>query len=313
VSEPEEILYVEELRVRFGGRAALDGVSMRVPKGAITGLVGPNGAGKTTLIRVLATALLPTSGRVLIAGFDPAREPLAVRRSIGYLPDFMGLYQDMRVVEYLGFFADAYGLDREARRAFVARALRLARLEDRAEAFIEELSLGMRSRVAFARTLAGDPSLLLLDEPLSGLDPFAKADFVEVLKQLRAEGKSVLISSHQLADLERLCDTVVFMDRGRAIEEDGLADASRRAAYELGLSGVDDRFAERLSALPCLARVTSIADVRDAFSVELAEETTPPAALRAIVLAGFDVAWWRPLEASLETRLRRAVGREEGR
>jgi ABC-2 type transport system ATP-binding protein len=312
VSAPNDIVVAEGLRVVFGKSAALDGLTLRVPRGIITGLVGPNGAGKTTLLRVLATALAPSAGSVFVAGFDPARQPREVRRRVGYLPDFMGLYQDMRVDEYLGFFADAYGLGAARRRAFVERALKLAKLEGRAQAFIEELSLGMRSRVAFARALAGDPELLLLDEPLSGLDPFAKADFVDTLRALRAEGRTVLISSHQLDDLERLCDGVVFMDRGRAVE-DAPRGGDRPVAYELELCSADPAIAERLAAVPGLSRVEPHPARSGAFAVELSSGTAPPAALRAIVLAGLDVASWRPHEASLEERLRRAVEEEGSR
>jgi len=310
VSEREDIVRADELCVRFGSRTALDRLTMRVPQGAIIGLVGPNGAGKTTLLRVLATALVPSSGSALVAGFDPVRRPREVRRRVGYLPDFMGLYQDMRVDEYLRFFADAYGLDAEKRRAYVDRALRMTGLADRAGSFIEELSLGMRSRVAFARALAGDPELLLLDEPLSGLDPFARTDFIETLRGLCAEGKSVLVSSHQLADLERACDSVVLMDRGRVVET-GQQEPDRGALYELVASGAGGDTAERLRAIAGVARAEALPRRADAFEVELAAGTEPPAALRAIVLAGADVSVWKPRETSLEDRLRRAV-EEEG-
>jgi len=310
VNGREEIVRADGLCVRFGSRMALDGLTMRVPRGAIVGLVGPNGAGKTTLLRVLATALVPSSGSAIVAGFDPVRRPREVRRRVGYLPDFMGLYQDMRVDEYLRFFADAYGLDAERRRAYVDRALRMTGLADRAGSFIEELSLGMRSRVAFARALAGDPELLLLDEPLSGLDPFARTDFIETLRGLGAEGKSVLVSSHQLADLERACDGVILMDRGRAVET-GTAEADRGARYELVASGAGDGAAERLRAIEGVARVEALPRRADTFEVELAPGAEPADALRAIVLSGVGVSVWKPRESSLEDRLRRAVDKGE--
>jgi ABC-2 type transport system ATP-binding protein len=307
VSGREEIVRTNGLCVRFGNRVALDGVTMRAARGAIVGLVGPNGAGKTTLLRVLATALVPSAGSALVAGFDPARRPREVRRRVGYLPDFMGLYQDMRVDEYLGFFADAYGLDAGRRRAFIARALEMTGLEDRAGAFIDELSLGMRSRVAFARALAGDPELLLLDEPLSGLDPFAKSDFVATLRKLRDQGTSALVSSHQLADLERLCDDVVLMDRGRVVGA-GLAEVDRRPRYVIALAAAES--ADGLRSLACVARVEALPGRPGAFEVELTEGAAPAAALREIVLAGLDVAVWKPRETNLEDRLRRAVEEE---
>jgi ABC-2 type transport system ATP-binding protein len=307
VSGGEGIVRTEGLGVRFGGQAALDSVTVSVPRGVITGLVGPNGAGKTTLLRVLATALVPSSGRALVAGYDPVRRPSEVRRRIGYLPDFMGLYQDMRVDEYLGFFAAAYGLDDGRRRAFVDRALALTGLATRAGSFIDELSLGMRAKVAFVRTLAGDPELLLLDEPLSGLDPFARADLVETLRGLRAEGKSVLISSHQLGDLERLCDGAVFMDRGRIV--DGGSAEPDRPRYELVLAG--GGAAGRLAGIRGVAQAGELAGRAGAFELALEGGVEPAAVLREIVAAGLDVVVWKPCARSFEHRLRMAVEKEK--
>ncbi|HUT76288.1 MAG TPA: ABC transporter ATP-binding protein, partial [Polyangia bacterium] len=243
-----------------------------------------------------------------VAGFDAVREPREVRRRVGYLPDFMGLYHDMRIDEYLGFFADANGLDARRRRSFIERALRMTGLADRAGSFIEELSLGMRGRIAFARALAGDPELLILDEPLFGLDPFARTGFVETLRELRSGGTSALISSHQLADLERLCDDVVFMDRGRVVAP-AAEEGGPGAVYEVGLAGCGPEAAAALRLLPGVARAERAA--AGGVVIELEQGAWAPDVLRAIVGAGFDVEFFRPRVTSLEERLRRAVDEEE--
>jgi len=298
---------VVDLTVRFGATTALDRVAFDLAPGEVVGLVGPNGAGKTTLLRVLATLLAPSGGRAEVMGFDVARRPVEVRRRIGYLPDFAGLYQDMRVVEYLRFFAAANGLDRAAGARFVERALRTSQLAERADDFIEQLSRGMRGKLAFAATLAGDPPLLLLDEPLSGLDPLARGSMRDTLAGLRGERRTVLVSSHMLSDLELLCDRVLLIDRGRLVEEPAGEDAGP-VSYELALVGAD---------ADADARVAAIEDVLSAtpgtrpgsLAILVSSAGAAPGVLRAIVALGLNVALWKPAGASLEDRFRRAVDR----
>jgi ABC-2 type transport system ATP-binding protein len=296
-----------DVTVRFGSFTALDRVSFDVMPGEAVGLVGPNGAGKTTLLRVLATLLRPDGGRAEVAGHDVARQPRPVRHAIGYLPDFVGLYQDMRVVEYLRFFGDANGLGREAREEFVERALRMSGLADRAGDFIDQLSRGMRGKLAFVGVLAGDPPLLLLDEPLSGLDPLARTALRETLVGLRERDRSILISSHMLADLERFCDRILFIDRGQLVDEP-TADPAALRQYQLVLAAADPADAERLRGIDGVQNVDVSTGGADAGLVlELAEDATAPAVLAAIVAGGFQVELWAPLGRSLEDRFRRAV------
>ncbi|MBW2277658.1 MAG: ABC transporter ATP-binding protein, partial [Deltaproteobacteria bacterium] len=280
---------VVDLTVRFGSTSALDRVAFDLTAGEIVGLVGPNGAGKTTLLRVLATLLLPSSGRAEVLGFDVAHRPLEVRRRIGYLPDFAGLYQDMRVTEYLRFFADANGLDRASRARFVERALVTSQLEDRAGDFIDQLSRGMRGKLAFAATLAGDPPLLLLDEPLSGLDPLARGALRDNLSGLRDEHRTILISSHMLSDLELLCDRVLLIDRGRLIEE-----ASEEAiGYELELAKADDDPTARLAGIDSVLSVTP-GSRPGVLRLEIEAATAAPSVMAAVVALGPEVRAWKP-------------------
>jgi ABC-2 type transport system ATP-binding protein len=306
-SRREAVAGAVDLTMRFGSTTALDRVAFDLSAGEVVGLVGPNGAGKTTLLRVLATLLVPSAGRAEVLGFDVVRRPLEVRRRIGFLPDFAGLYQDMRVTEYLRFFADANGLDREHRTRFVEQALRTSQLEERAADFIEQLSRGMRSKLAFAATLAGDPPLLLLDEPLSGLDPLARGALRDTLSGLRDDRRAILISSHMLSDLELLCDRVLLIDRGRLVEEAG-DEPDRIATYELELAAVDDVAIEQLEGIVevvSAARSTRPGTV----TLDIEPASAAPEVLRAIVALGLEVLAWKPSGASLEDRFRRAVDR----
>lgn len=314
MSSPAEIPIVaaQSLSVRFGSLQALDHVSLTVPRGSITGLVGPNGAGKTTLIKILASLLLPGSGSATVGGFDVVRQAASVRRMIGYLPDFVGIYQDMKVVEYLRFFSDAHGLDRKARDAFIKRALELSGLGDRSESFIEELSRGMQSRLAFVRALAGSPELLLLDEPLSNLDPVARTDILAIIAKMREEDTSVLISSHILSDLEKICDRVVFILSGRVIREEG-GEQAGGATYELKMAVGSDEAGAKLAGLEGIESADCVEGVENRFVLKLAAGNDPAEILRAIVEAGFAVLEWKPVVLSLEQRLVAAVKEDGGK
>ena len=222
------MIEIEELRKSYNGRPALDGFSLLVEEGELFGLVGPNGAGKTTLIKILSTLLPADGGRARIAGHDVAAEPRAVRPLVGYLSDVPGLYQDMRVSEFLEFFADAFRLPRGRKRPAVERALERAGLIERRSAFVEELSLGLKQRLLLAKTLLHEPRVLLLDEPATGLDPLARIDLRGQLKTLNREGGTILISSHILSDLEDICSRVALIAAGR-----NAADAEGRSVLTL--------------------------------------------------------------------------------
>jgi ABC-2 type transport system ATP-binding protein len=185
----------------------------------LVGLVGPNGAGKTTLIKILATLLPADSGSVRVSGHDVSLDAAYVRTSLGYLPDVGGIYQDMRIGEFLEFFADAFRLKDPKRTAAIERALERAGLADRREDFVEHLSLGWKQRLLLSKILLHEPRLLLLDEPATGLDPLARIQLREQLKRLHAEGVAILISSHILSDLEDICTRIVFIAEGKNVHE----------------------------------------------------------------------------------------------
>ena len=195
---------VEGLTKRYGDLFAVRDLDLSVPRGAIFGLIGPNGAGKSTTFLVLASLLTPTAGRVRVAGHDPVENPRAVRAILGYMPDVMGVYDNLRVDEYLEFFAGAYRLPRSSWPGLIDGLLELVDLAGKRRAMVDSLSRGMKQRLSLARALVHDPEVLVLDEPASGLDPRARVELRELLVQLRDMGKTVVISSHILAELEEM-------------------------------------------------------------------------------------------------------------
>lgn len=193
---------------------AVNDLSFSIDKGDIFGFIGPNGAGKTTTIKILATLLKPTQGYALVCGYNVLTQADDVKRVMGYMPDNFGVYDDMRVWEYLDFFAAAYKIEKTRRTQIIDDVLELTDLTEKKKAFVESLSKGMKQRLCLAKTLVHDPQVLLLDEPASGLDPRARIELRELLKELRNMGKTILISSHILTELEDFCTKVGIMEKG---------------------------------------------------------------------------------------------------
>ena len=201
----------------YGNMTALDRLDLTVNKGDLFGFIGSNGAGKTTTLRILATFLAPSAGTAQILGRDVLREADAVRHVIGYMPDFFGVYTDMEVTEYLDFFGACYKSPTAQREKTVNDVLELVGLTDKKGALIGALSRGMQQRLGLARVLIHDPQLLLLDEPASGLDPRARIEMMAILQELQRLGKTIIISSHILSELQTLCNRVAIIEKGRLI------------------------------------------------------------------------------------------------
>jgi ABC-2 type transport system ATP-binding protein len=212
-------IWTRDLTKRYGDVVAVDQLSLDVAPGTVFGLIGPNGAGKTTTFAMLASLLKPTSGDLRVLGIDPRKDPYALRPRLGYVPDVLGLYDSTRVEEYLRFFASAYDLPRKAWKGEIDRVLELADLADRRRSMVNALSRGMKQRLSLGRALLHDPDLLILDEPASGLDPRARVELRQLLERLRSQGKTIVISSHILAELEDLCDEVAILQRGRLLAD----------------------------------------------------------------------------------------------
>ncbi len=211
------MLEVNNLWKVYGNLTAVRGVSFTLKPGDIFGFIGSNGAGKTTTIRMIATLLEPTEGTASINGCDVRRDPMGVRRNIGYMPDFFGLYDDVKVWEYLDFFATIYGVASNQRKKVIDNVLELTDLTVKRDAFVQSLSRGMQQRLCLARCLVHDPALLLLDEPASGLDPRARAELKELIAELGRMGKIVIVSSHILPELADFCNTVGIIERGQML------------------------------------------------------------------------------------------------
>jgi ABC-2 type transport system ATP-binding protein len=222
------IIETRGLVKRYDRTLAVGGVDLAIEQGEIFGLVGPNGAGKTTMLKMLATLLEPTAGDARIAGESVRRNPQAVRRVLGYMPDAFGVYDDMKVWEYLDFFGRCYGLGPAQRRRVIGDLLELVDLAAKRDAYVLSLSRGMQQRLCLAHALVHDPSVLLLDEPASGLDPRARVELRELLRELRTLGKTIVISSHILPELEELCTSVAIVDRGKVLASGTISEIGQR-------------------------------------------------------------------------------------
>jgi ABC-2 type transport system ATP-binding protein len=213
------IIETKNLTKRYGKLIAVNDLSLTVEQGAIYGFVGPNGAGKTTTMRILTSLLRPTSGDARVAGYSVLKEPRQVRRLIGYMPDFFGVYDDMTVWEYLDFFAACYEIPEATRAQLVADLLELVDLGHRRNDMVDSLSRGMKQRLCLARTLAHDPQVLILDEPASGLDPRARVEIRELLKELSRLGKTIFFSTHILSDVNEICSHVGIVEAGKLVTQ----------------------------------------------------------------------------------------------
>ena len=213
------MIETDGLAKNYGSFLALRGIDLRVESGDIYGFIGPNGAGKTTTIRILTTLMEPTSGTATVCGLDVRDNKALIRGMIGYMPDSFGVYQDMTVVEYLHFFAAAYGIPHRERASLVGGLLELTDLSYKSGALIDNLSRGMHQRLALARTLVHDPEVLILDEPASGLDPRARVEIREILRELRSMGKTILLSSHILSELEEVCTRIGIIEQGELVTQ----------------------------------------------------------------------------------------------
>ncbi|MEO8288982.1 MAG: ABC transporter ATP-binding protein [Chloroflexota bacterium] len=220
----EPIVETYDLTKRYNDFVALHELNMTIERGSIHGFIGPNGAGKTTTMRILSTLLEPTDGEAWVAGYPVTEAPMEVRKRIGYMPDFFGVYDNMKVWEYLDFFAAAYKVPVEKRQAMIGDLLALVDLSAKRNAFVEELSRGMKQRLCLARTLVHEPDLLILDEPASGLDPHARIELRELLKELRSLGKTILVSSHILTELAEMCTHVAIIERGKLLISGAVTD-----------------------------------------------------------------------------------------
>jgi ABC-2 type transport system ATP-binding protein len=239
------------LTKHFNGLTAVDNLDLRIEPGTLYGFIGPNGAGKTTTLRLLAGLLEPTAGDIRLAGQDVRRNPETARWLVGYMPDFFGVYEDMMVWEYLDFFGRCYNLPADRRARLVDELLALVDLDGKRDDYVETLSRGMRQRLCLAHTLVHDPEILLLDEPASGLDPRARVEIRELLRELQRMGKTIIVSSHILSELAEMCDQVGIIERGRLLISGSMDEVRRHLHHEktIRLTVISDVEAARAALL----------------------------------------------------------------
>jgi ABC-2 type transport system ATP-binding protein len=264
---------VDNLWVKYGKTVAVQGLSFSIPKGDVFGFIGPNGAGKTTTIKVLSTLLMPAMGTVKVADINVVREPQKVRRLIGYMPDFFGVYDELSVNEYLHFFAAAYRLPGDERVSVVGDVLALTDLTEKRHEPVDSLSRGMKQRLGVARVLLHDPDLLLLDEPASGLDPRARIEMRELLKELARMGKTILVSSHILHELAQVCTSIGIVEAGKMVAVGSLEEIYRslglRRIVHTRITNLSDELYRRIGEI---RGVSSLEQQVDRISIKLDED-----------------------------------------
>ncbi len=240
------MLHVRDLRVDYDNYCAVKHLSFEIGEGHVFGLIGPNGAGKTTTMRSIIGLLEPTYGEIIVNGIDIRENPQETARLMGFMPDFPPMYDDLAVWEFLDLWAASYYVPRSHRPDIVEKYLHLVGLWEKRDAFIPQLSRGMRQRVMLAKTLIPDPQILMLDEPASGMDPHARADLKKILRGLSARGKSVLVSSHILSEMSEFCTAVGIMEKGRMIVTGTVEEVSRKV---MGIAVLQVEILDRSEAL----------------------------------------------------------------
>jgi ABC-2 type transport system ATP-binding protein len=302
-ADREPVVSIRGVTKRFGATLAVADLNLEVFPGDLFGFIGPNGAGKTTTLKLIATLLRPDRGKITVQGRHGDTEGRAVRRLIGYMPDFLGVYQGLTVEEYLDFFGATYRISIKKRGKLIDDLLALTDLGEKRSTLVTSLSRGMQQRLGLARALIHDPAVLLLDEPASGLDPRARVEIRELLKELARMGKTIIISSHILSDLEDLCNRIAIIEQGRLLYSGGLAEALRQlqggAVFEVELGSDHARAADLLRGLEDVESV--VLDGGGALRVVLKAGARDTGFLAArLVGAGFTLLSLARREARLE-------------
>jgi ABC-2 type transport system ATP-binding protein len=299
------MIKTENLTKIYGSLRAINGLTLQLAEGDLFGFIGPNGSGKTTTMRILATLLQPTWGEAYVGGYSIYTHPKEIRRIVGFMPDFFGVYDDMKVIEYLEFFAAAYRIRGPKRRKVCEDVLALVDLGYKRDALVTSLSRGMTQRLGLARVLLHDPQVLLLDEPASGLDPRARIEIRQLLKQLGRLGKTIMVSSHILPELADICNKVGIIERGELLVSTDVADVMRRvrqqAVLQVGLAETSalDAAARLLAEQPIVEQV----DTRDGrLVVTLKPGTTDYSELATtLISAGHRLTLFKEEDLNLET------------
>jgi ABC-2 type transport system ATP-binding protein len=302
------MIVAENLRKTYGTLVAVEGINLELNPGDIFGFIGPNGAGKTTTIKMLATLIQPTSGRATVNGIDVVKFPREVRPHIGYMPDAFGVYDDIKVWEYLDFFCAAYDPPRESRPDIIERVLTVTDLMEKRDAFVQTLSRGMQQRLCLAKCLVHNPQVLLLDEPASGLDPRARIDIKRLIARLGAMGKTVIVSSHILPELADFCNKIGIMERGKLLVSGDVETIVRelQPSRQLVIATRDDeaaflRLRDTLRDDPNVEKVTLDEDTPFTFRVAFKGDMAVQAdLLKQLILDGHPICSFAETAMDLE-------------
>jgi len=284
-TSPDVVIAARDLTRRYGKSTVVDAINFNIAKGEVFGLLGPNGAGKTTTILMMLGLTEISSGRVSVLGCDPARAPLQVKRRVGYLPDAVGFYDHLTAVENLAYAAKLMGLSMAERSQRIVAALSRVRLTDVANQRVATFSRGMRQRLGLAEIIVKRAEIAILDEPTSGLDPQATLEFLDLIRELKAEGVTVLLSSHMLDQVQRVCDRVALFRSGRIVMMGSVAELAVQvlgAGFVVEVEAEGAGIARRLTAIPGVSNVETVAE--DRFRMT-AERDVRPDAARAVVAA----------------------------
>ena len=292
-------IVAEGIQRSFGGVQAIRAIDFSAPAGEVTALIGPNGSGKTTLLLILASLLAPDAGSVRINGYDPLAQPGEVRAAVGWMPDTLGTWESLTAMEILTTVGAFYGLDRPAASGRAAELLDTVHLSEYADQPARVLSRGQQQRLSLARALIHDPSVLLLDEPASGLDPGSRVDLRVLLRRLAAEGKTVVVSSHVLSELDEMADRAVFVARGETVKTQSLADAGAQARWYTVRALNTGSLLRAIDAQQLEYRQPTDQQ-RPHVQIRLAGEAAAAELLRSLVLAGVGITAFAPAAGALE-------------
>lgn len=296
------MIRIEHLSKRYGKMEALKELTLEIEQGTVFGFVGPNGAGKSTTMSILATLLEPTSGKAYVGGYEVTKNPKQVRKLIGYMPDFFGVYDNLTAYEYLDFYGANYDIPAPERREIIPKLLELVNLTHKRNDFVDGLSRGMKQRLGLARCLVHNPEVLILDEPASGLDPRARIELREILKELRKMGKTIIISSHILPELAEMCNMIGIIEAGELIAcgsmEDIYTQMKEQKLLKIRLLNRWEDLIDKLQALSVISSIRQEEDTIVAGFVGSDEEQVR--LLAEIIQEGYPLAAFGETEGNLE-------------
>lgn len=308
------MLIIKDLCKQYDTCNAVNSLSLEIKKGEIFGFVGPNGAGKTTTMKIAAGLLKATSGQILIDGLDVLNDIALLKRRIGYMPDFFGVYDSLKAFEYMEFYASMYGLTGAKAKKTCLELMDMVNLLDKKDNYVDTLSRGMKQRLCLARSMVHDPQLLLLDEPASGLDPRARFELKEILKHLKDMGKTIMISSHILHELAQICTSVGVMEHGHLIAhgsmQDILSQAKESNLLHIQVIGKQSGAIKLLKENPLVGKLSIQDDnLSITFSGDIHEEAQ---LLKELVSNGVEVISFNRESGDLETLFMQLTNNNEG-